>query len=458
MVSTARRITAAFLAVFFAVAGVVYPVSASAATYNAASNLSGRSWYVPAQGLGIAGNAVVASAATIAARANPWIAALTLGTPIMQHLLEMKQGGNIAIRAKDAPFATPNGWTTDALGPLPPVSIQMVPAWQVCGASCTGYSYGTALAACKVRGADQTLGSCTATQNGSCSAYNCNGSGGGYAYLGAGCPDGYSASSGACALNNRDSVKWPADGIPTLQPNSSGTGLEASPRDPDPLPSNPTITEIQNPSNNYAPDEFGQPSSISITPQSGGGYKVDQRVQTTVNNQTTTTINNYTVNNAGTVINVSTTTVPGPIELASPTATPVGSSGSPTINFPTDYNREATQQQAVQKLEDLKQGTGSADAPNYQQDTNDKKASMNQELKDKAEAIPGQYTADKGNWFSWVWTPPVGQCEPWTNTIHGQTVSWNVCPYIAKIRDVIGYLLAIGTTWGVYLQLFRRED
>ncbi len=41
MVSTARRITAAFLAVFFAVAGVVYPVSASAATYNAASNLSG---------------------------------------------------------------------------------------------------------------------------------------------------------------------------------------------------------------------------------------------------------------------------------------------------------------------------------------------------------------------------------------------------------------------------------
>lgn len=506
---TARRFAALLAAITWAIVSLVIPVSAHAATYNAASNLSGRQWYVPAQGTGIAGAAVVATAASMLAKANPWVAALTLGTPVMQYLLEKNGGDRLAIRAKDAPVATPPGWTTNPDGiPSPPATAPLAGGssysatatpratqwmYQQTDVSGNYRAYSTIASACAAmdargnnyygfyphpNGSDTCLASKNAPFQGwgegvsggntcsadgqiwgqGCTDYSCP-SGGTLSGTGAAsvcnvaptCPTGYAVSQGYCTIIDPWSVKFPADGIPTYRPMSDGTGFEPDPRDPDPVPSSPTPSEIQNPSGQYHQDPFGNPTSTQITPQSGGGYKIDQRVQTTTNNQTTTTINNITVNNAGNVVSISSTTVPGSIEQASPTSTPAAK-----IDFPTDYNREATQLAVKSKLDEIQAGAGAGEAPNYQVDQ--KKIDMNQAIKEKIDDIPGQYSGDKSSWFSWVWTPPVGACQPWVSTIHGQSVTWNICPYVDKIRDVIGYLLAVMSAAAVYSQLFRRDE
>lgn len=455
----AKRLCSGFLAFTWLVLSLLIPGSAYAVTYNASQTLSGKFYVLPYG----ATSPIIATAATMLGRANPWIAAITLGTPVMQFLLERQAGGQVALVPRYAPQQVNGGvWTNGVPAATTSSSSIYTSSW-------TGGQYPTAAEACNATCVAQAAytnnsASCqsiTSSTGGACYGITPRSPGGeamGTYTTTTGCPQGYTLSGGYCTISDPWSVKWPSDGVGTMTPKLDGTGLEAHPQDPDPLASSPTPSEVQNPSMDYSPDPYGNPTSTTIQPQSGGGFKIDQRVQTTTGNQTTTTINNIIVNNAGNVTNIFTTTVPGTIDLASPTATPVGSGASPTINFPTDYNRETTQQQAVQKLDDLKTGAGAADAPNYQAETDAKKQSMNDELKEKAEAIPGQYADDKAKWFSWVWTPPVGQCEPWISSIHGQTVSLNVCPYVDKIRDVIGYMLAVVSAVAVYSQLFRRED
>lgn len=454
MDSIVKRFSAALTAILFGLWSVLLPVTVHAATYNAASNLTGKQWFVPAQSTGIAGTAVVATAATMLGRANPWIAALTLGTPIMQYLLERKGGGTVAVVPRNAvqPI-NGDGWTNG----IPAATLNPSTFYTTNWTASTSH-YASIAEACVAAAAGRNAylnGSDNVTySHGNC--ISTDGRAYGQASPGTSCKSGYTMSQGYCTIIDPWSVPWPSDGVPSITPNNDGTAFIPHPQDPDAMPQAPSMQEIQNPSNNYSPDQFGNPYSTTFTPQSGGGFKVDQRVQTTANNQTTTTINNITINNAGNVVNISTTTVPGSIEQASPTSTPVGASGSGT--FPTDYNRESTQQAVQQKLEEIKQGTGAADQPNYATDTDAKKQAMNDAIKEKTDAIPGQYSGDKSNWFSWVWTPPVGNCSPWTSTIHGQVVSWDVCPYVAKVRDVIGFLMAIAGAWLVYNEMFRRED
>jgi len=504
-----KRINAGILAVLWTLLSLAIPASAHAVTYNAASSLSGRQFYVPLAGgplNGFAGSQVVATAATMLGRANPWIAAITLGTPVMQYLLEKNGGDRVAIRARDAPVATPAGWTATPSGiPSPPTTSPVI-ASQPYQATASGRAWSSTyypddrlgfqemlLKACQrslvvnmsppptcnvvsvgPSVEPPTAGSTTTSMQYTCSYMGPTSQGGSCELLAAhgnnytcpqggtlngttcmpdpSCSPGYTLSQGYCTIVDPTAVKWPADGVPTYVPTLDGSGLQADPRDPDAIPQTPSPAEIMNPSKQYGNDPYGNPTSTTITPQSGGGYKIDQRVQTTNNNQTTTTINNLTINNLGNVTNISSTTVPGSIEQASPTATPVAQK----IEFPTDYNRENTQLAVKSKLDEIHAGTGAANAPNY--DVAAKAQAMNDELKVKSEAIPGQYAGDKGNWFSWVWTPPVGNCSPWESTIHGQSVSWNVCPYVDKIRDAIGYMLAVVSAIAVYSQLFRRED
>lgn len=455
MGSCARRCWAWVTAVVWSAASVFFPVTVHAATYNAASNLTGRAWFVPATGTGLAGTAIVATGATMLARANPWIGAIAVGTQLMRWALERKAGGNIQVIPRDVVQpVNGDGWVNG----VPPSQIPttLVYTW---GGSIPG-SDPDLTTACLGRIASEYTAYRLLSVNVSGPSCNLQRISDGWLYSivmqsSQGCVAGYTKSGTVCNLTNANLVVWPNDGVASVTPSTDGTTLVKHPRDADPLPAAPSIAEILNPTKDYAPDPFGNPASQTITP-SATGFQVDQRVQTTTNGQTTTTINNFTVNNAGTVTNILTTTVPGPIELASPTAVPVTQGTS--IQFPTDYNREATQQQAVQKLEDIKQGTGAAEAPNYQTDTNDKTSSMNQDIKDKADAIPGQYSGDKDHWFSWVWTPPIGSCSPWTSSIHGQAVVWDFCPWVAKIRDVLGYLLAVGSAVAVYGQLFKREE
>lgn len=85
------------------------------------------------------------------------------------------------------------------------------------------------------------------------------------------CPSGYTLSSGVCVLSDQARAKWPSDGIPTYQQNSSGN-WQPHPRDPDPasstLPSGNSFSRTGN-------DTYGNPvkETFKNTPAGGMDYE-----------------------------------------------------------------------------------------------------------------------------------------------------------------------------------------
>lgn len=256
-----------------------------------------------------------------------------------------------------------------------------------------------------------------------------------------------------CILSENDTtkVKWPSgtnDNVPVFVPDPSNPS-EWKPferNSPDATPSTQTAAKVneaaKNSQNLFYKDEFGNPVTQAISPNPAGGYTFTQQIQTTNNNQTYTTTNTYTVNSGGTVTNVSTTTNNGPITNVSTT---------PAVQFPTDYNREATQAKILS-------GEGAPDAPKWDTSVTEKTESLTKGVTDLFEPITSQSTDDKSKWFSWVWTPPVGECSPITGTVHGKSVSWDICPYVVMVRNAVGWLFSIFGAWVIYNELFRRED
>lgn len=508
MASIVKRCASGLFAAWFTVFSVLLPLNAGAATYSAASNWSGRAWYVPATGTGVAGAAVVASAATFAARANPWVAAITIGTPIMQYLLEQNGGGNVQVMAgTNVKAPTPGGWvdadtppgTATPLSGGTPISATSHPPGSVTKAPYLEYSaYGQTYSTfdCSQIVTDYPPGACptitpTLAAAGQCGRFFANsycsntvvqavpycddgyavtGSGGsrvctsqtttyscgaGYTLSGTQClpnvtcPLGYAVSGNSCVLTDNPKVQWPSDGVPTMVPRVGQGGVYdwwPSDRDPD-APTPATGLHLKNAT--YFKDPFGNTIFQQITPLSTGGVQVGQMLQTTQNGQTVTTINNVVTGPDGKVIQANQRTVQGDIPTVANSA---NSSGEPSaIVFPDDYNREITQQKILT-------GEGAPDPSDWSTSVAQKQQQIEDGIKTKIEELPQQYGTDKSNWFSWVWTPPVGQCEPFTGTVHGQSVAWDICPYVAKVRDVIGYVFAIFGTWVVYNEMFRRED
>ena len=507
MVSTVKRFAMAVLAFWFAIWSVLLPVTVHAAVYDAASNIAGSKWYVPAVGTGVAGSRVLATAATALGRANPWIAALTIGTPIMKHILETRGGGEVVIAPNSDSLPAPAGWASSNNPPssatviggqyVSPISdtvpLQTSYTWGVTASgqmhvrdtqerscrdyvafrgsqsyfydsvadygngsgSCNFHSEGGAFQAPMFRGAPYS--SCPSgyvVSGSSCVKNSCpegatplNGG----CYTSPTCPTGYTMNYDTCILaeNATNKVKWPAgtnDGARAYIPDPVNSGQwMPHPRESNPLPQGLSDADIQsgliNAGQTYTKDAYGNPVATKIIPNLSGGYTFNQQVQTTNNNQTSTTTNTYTTNAQGAVTNVSSVTNNGPITNVS---------NNYTVDIPNDYNKEATQLK-------IYTGEGAPDAPNHAQTVTQKVTEMNKSITDLLDPIADQYTSDKGKWFSWVWTPPVGQCEPIAGSVHGKTVNWDLCPYVAKVRDVIGWIFAIFGAWVIYNEMFRRE-
>lgn len=83
-------------------------------------------------------------------------------------------------------------------------------------------------------------------------------------------------------------------------------------------------------------------------------------------------------------------------------------------------------------------------------------AAANSTLQGLADSAVNDYQGSKSAWFSWVWTPPVGTCSPYAGVVHGYAISWDLCPTIDNIRDVLAWLFALAGSWTIYLQMFRK--
>lgn len=74
-------------------------------------------------------------------------------------------------------------------------------------------------------------------------------------------------------------------------------------------------------------------------------------------------------------------------------------------------------------------------------------------------SVQSQQAADQNGFSSlWSWTPP-GQtaCQPITGRVGFVSVSWDFCPTITILRDILAWLLAVFTLWDVYRIVTTRE-
>lgn len=180
--------------------------------------------------------------------------------------------------------------------------------------------------------------------------------------------------------------------------------------------------------------------TVTVTPQTSGSTVSDA----TIRFQPSTSTQVETVNN--TTGAVTTETI-----VSTPPA--VGTAPTEGIEFPTDYNREATQQQM---LDEIKAATAPAAPPDQEARVTDKVGKVDTDLKTKFEGLPNELTSDKANWFSWVWTPPVGQCTPFAGNVREYAISWDLCPTINNIREVLGFIFALFGALQIYGLIFKE--
>lgn len=265
------------------------------------------------------------------------------------------------------------------------------------------------------------------------------------------CPAGYTMVAGLCTLSDWKLVMQPADGTATFIANGGTLQMFPSTVDPDPVPLGVNPADLANASHNFFMSQYGDVSSISVGATAAGGLNVSQSVQTAdpanpAKAQTTTSV--VVTDADGVITSKTVTTVPGTL------ADTVGSAtAAPIIDFPKDYAREVTGQATLTELT-------AAAAPEMA----DQKAIVDaakladiQSSADAVTAIQNGYNADKGMWFSWVWTPPVGSCQASTGTVHGVGLSVDYCGVTTLIRDIAGWLFAVYGAITIYGQLFRRE-
>lgn len=155
------------------------------------------------------------------------------------------------------------------------------------------------------------------------------------------CPAGYTLSGNICY----GPQSYTANNSPTLKALDTGSGWQGHSLDPDVVPQ-PLTTTIQA----TGTTAEGQPLIQTISPTVGGGLTIKNFEQKYDNstNQTTTTTTTYNVTAGGSVTNIVTNNTYG-----SATDAAAGNGGSAAIQFPTDYNREVTQQAIKSKQEQI---------------------------------------------------------------------------------------------------------
>lgn len=200
-----------------------------------------------------------------------------------------------------------------------------------------------------------------------------------------------------------------------------------------------TVSTITNPKPDGSIDTTTVKESTTVSPTTTGSTNGD--VKTTYPTQTTTTstvVNNVTNN---TTTNTTVTN-----------SAPVEPTQSAPTQFPNDYNKEVTQQKIAAELA----GDGAPALPDMRTQVTEHIDKNKTDLSKLTDDLPTQFATDKEKWFSWVWTPPVGECTPSSGNIHGVAVSLDICPTVLNIREALGWLFALFGAWTIYLEIFKR--
>jgi hypothetical protein len=142
-------------------------------------------------------------------------------------------------------------------------------------------------------------------------------------------------------------------------------------------------------------------------------------------------------------------------ETISPSPT-ITAPGEP-IEIPDDYNREETQQKILTEI--TAESVTVPETPNVAE----KMKETDDGIKEQFDALPSAQQTDKSNWFSWVWTPPVGICQASpTATVRGMAINFDGgslwCDWVNKIRELMGFVFALFGAWFIYNLIFQRNE
>lgn len=233
---------------------------------------------------------------------------------------------------------------------------------------------------------------------------------------------------------------------------AGGNGMSPSVMVPTGSPTVVDAPPVTSPQRTTSTESFTDPQGVpqtrttqqttTVTPTSSGSGTSTSITYNTSNNTTTTTTTNTS------------TSTSNPPKIETKTETEPALPPVLPMEFPKDYNKEATQQQIRDELEGKNAPAAPADQAAR---TGTELAKTDTSLKDLFDGLPNQFTADKTNWFSWVWTPPGGTCNAsdYSGSVHGYSVTWDICPTVTKIRDVLGWLFALFAAYIIYGQIFK---
>jgi len=265
------------------------------------------------------------------------------------------------------------------------------------------------------------------------------------------CPAGYTASGSNCVVSDANLVQKPSDGKCTIV--RTGNSFSGDSRDPDcasgSLPSTVTVS----------------PTVVEVKPTLTETQKV------VINPDGSTTITSTRINSNNTTTTETITVSPGNGTPGSTVITGRGSvtvSGSGTqagttpIDFPTDYNREATQQSINSKLGEIKAGqcggTGQPKCDVKVDETGTPTEAALQAQKDAYDSAAAARVAQ---------IEGVGQSVPFT---FGLSISWPsatcqdipigngrgvtgvvpICARAGDIQNVVSFIVSIFTAFALF--------
>lgn len=370
----------------------------------------------------------------------------------------------------NVPLSVPPGWSAAQSGqqqPVPPSTIPLSVTYTYAGSS-----FGTSQEACTYAASQWSvnsnagrpvIGTMAAPPSLNCNLqYQLASGSWSNTVTGIGttsCPLGYGLSGSApnqvCALVNAQVVMKPSDDRCELVVSNNTFQLDS--RDPDCTNAKLIAEGIERLDNKVSITKPNQKQEITLNPNGSVNHKT-----TTNTSDGKTTIDERNIDSSGNVTGEKSTVHDGQGDLMNPIGngtTPV--SGTVKVDFPTDYNREATQQAVKGDTAAISQNTkDTADELKKQfestpEETVDTSAHEFDDTKyGQIRGKEGDYTSVVSGLVGKLGIPSGGQCSNASiNTVmFGVSTSWDFQPVCASIAPLINYLF-----WTLILIFVWRE-
>ena len=428
--------------------------------------------------MALAGGVAVAATGGLALAAFGGLLLLT-NTPSSN---STKENSPITIQLNPKiPLVTPPGWTPPvppATQPTPPSNTTMTPyQWTANNTTGTSNSLQTACtdqsSALNNFYASQNQG-VVITYKSSSSPANCvysrtqNGAAISdllVAITAPTCPTGYTLSGTSpnqtCNLSNSNLVIKPVMGKQTIVRTGNTFATDSKINPTDVLP--PEILTVT-PTEITANDSNGTLTKVKLNTDGTSTLTISEPTNNGTNTTNITTIN-YSAPNTSTgdvtVTGINKQIGSGTGTAASTTPPPSTSSGSGQSIDISSLNKESTQQAIKLNTDAIKDALKCDDCELPADVTEENQTKINDEIKKLTgmlEKVDEDYAGFKDlGWSNWVPTFPSSTCSPINGDIAGQHVSWDFCPHIAKLNELLGWLMNLFGAWTITGMFFKRE-